>query len=122
LSFARDWEVFSRQFFIVMFIILVVVLLTDFYMPAVSSRFYGAGRWGLIGSVIGLIIGIFVFPPWGIIFGSFAGAVVGEMLTGKERKAAFRAGWGAFLGNVMGVGIQFAYACVVLFYYIKEMV
>jgi uncharacterized protein YqgC (DUF456 family) len=44
-------------------------------------------------SVIGMFVGRFLFPPWGMFFGALFGAIVGELLAGKERQQAFRAGW-----------------------------
>jgi uncharacterized protein YqgC (DUF456 family) len=76
---------------------------------------------GIWGSVIGMIIGILFFPPWGILIGAFAGAILGEILMGKKAPSALRAGWGVFIGTIVGTGLKMAVSIVMLFYYIKEM-
>jgi hypothetical protein len=86
-----------------------------------GAKKYGASKFGLWGSVIGMIIGIFFIPPWGIIVGAFIGALMGELASGKTGRSALRAGWGILVGNVLGVGLKLAFTVVVLFFYIKEM-
>jgi uncharacterized protein YqgC (DUF456 family) len=61
-----------------------------------------------------MIVGFVVLPGWGIILGTLAGAVIGEVLAGQTKGAALRAGWGVFLGNLFGVGLKLAYGIAVL--------
>lgn len=55
-----------------------------------------------------MILGIVFFPPLGIIVGAFLGAVAVEFLSGKETKDAFRAGWGVFVGKLLGIILKIA--------------
>lgn len=98
-----------------------LLILLDYVAPALGAKKYGASRRGLWGSAIGMIIGIFFIPPWGMIVGAFIGALVGELVSGKSGSKALRAGWGILIGNVLGVGLKLAFTAVVLFYYIKAM-
>jgi uncharacterized protein YqgC (DUF456 family) len=68
-----------------------------------------------------LIIGLFIFPPFGLIVGGFIGAVAGELLAGKEGDDAIRAGIGVFLGNLFNIGLKLGISGFMLFFYIKEM-
>ncbi len=101
--------------------ITALLVLLDYVAPALGAKKYGASRRGLWGSAIGMIIGIFFIPPWGMIVGAFIGALVGELAAGKSGSKALRAGWGILIGNVLGVGLKLAFTAVVLFYYIKAM-
>ncbi len=99
----------------------VLLILLDYVVPALGAKKFGASRRGLWGSVIGMIIGIFFMPPWGMIVGALVGALVGELAAGKSGHEALRAGWGILIGSILGVGLKLAFTAVVLFYYIKEM-
>ena len=121
ISYARDWEPFSRTFLIVAGCLTVLVTLSDYVIPASGARKYGASRFGVWGAIIGTFLGVFVFPPWGMIFGAIVGAFAGELIAGKEWKHALRAGWGVFVGNLLGMGIKLVFSGAILFLYIKEM-
>lgn len=68
----------------------------------VGARFYGAGRAGLWGGVIGSIVGIILFPPFGFLLGALVGAVLFELAGGRPFDEALRAGLGAFVGALGG--------------------
>lgn len=121
LSIAKDWQVFSPTFLWVMAFITILVTILDYVVPAVGAKKYGASRLGVWGSIIGMFVGLLFFPPWGMLFGAFFGAVLGEFIVGKEGGEALKAGWGVFVGNMLGVGLKMAASAVMLFYYIKEM-
>jgi hypothetical protein len=69
-----------------------------------------------------MLAGVFFFPPWGLFIGAFAGALVGELIARKEGREALRAGWGVFVGIMVGTGLKLAFTGVILFFYIKELV
>jgi uncharacterized protein len=52
--------------------------LFDYYILVWGTKKYGGTKGGVLGATIGLSIGIFLFPPYGIIIGPFAGAYFGE--------------------------------------------
>ena len=105
----------------VMGAVTIFLIVLDYVAPALGAKKYGATKRGIWGSAIGMIIGIFFIPPWGMIVGAFAGALLGELSSGKSGRKALRAGWGILIGSVLGVGLKLAFTAVVLFYYIKEM-
>ena len=119
LSFARDWKPFSASFLLLMGILTAVVFILDYIVPAVGAKKYGASKWGIWGSVAGMVVGLFVIPPFGLIIGGFTGAVAGELYAGKERDSALRAGMGVFLGNLFATGMKFVLSGLMLFFYIK---
>ncbi|NOY58322.1 MAG: DUF456 family protein [Calditrichaeota bacterium] len=121
ISMAKHWHAFSPQFLYIMAGLTILVTVLDYVVPAAGARKYGASKLGVWGSIIGMFVGLLFFPPWGVIFGAFLGALVGELIIGKEGKQALRAGWGVFVGNMIGVGLKLAVSFVMLFYYIKAM-
>lgn len=104
-----------------MAVLTILVTVLDYVVPAVGAKKYGASKAGLWGSILGMLLGIVFFPPWGMLIGAFAGAMAGELLAGRKGKTALRAGWGVFVGNMAGIGLKLALCTVMIFYYIKEM-
>jgi len=120
LSFAKDWEPYSTPFLIVMAVIAVVVTVLDNIIPAMGAQKYGAEKTSVWLALLGTLVGILLFPPWGIFIGAFAGALIGELLHGKEAGIALKAGWGVFVGTFLGIGIKLVASGVMFFYFIKE--
>ena len=121
LSYAKNWEPFSSIFLIIMAGLTIVVTILDYVVPASGAKKYGASRLGVWGSIIGMLFGLFFFPPWGMLIGAIGGALAGELAAGKEGKKALRAGWGVFVGNMVSIGLKLAFSGVILFFYVKEM-
>lgn len=101
LQVAKD-NPFSAETMMIWLTVTIVVTLLDYVVPVWGTRKYGGSRQGVWGSIIGLLAGLFFFPPIGIIIGPFAGAILGEMVAGKNSNDAFRAGFGSFVGLMAG--------------------
>lgn len=121
LSFAKNWEPFGSTFLITMAALTAFVTILDYVVPAAGARRYGASKLGVWGSIIGMLIGLFLFPPWGMVIGAFLGAMAGEAFGGIEGKRMLQAGWGVLVGNMVGIGVKLALSGVMLFFYVKEM-
>jgi hypothetical protein len=121
LSVARHWEPFSPLFLVGMAALVVIVSALDYVVPALGAKKYGATRAGVWGSVIGMLVGVFFLPPFGAFVGAFAGAVIGEMTSGKEAQSALRAGWGVFLGTAVTLAFKLAASGLMLFFYLKAL-
>lgn len=121
LHFTRFAD-FSSTFLITWACVTILVTVLDYIVPIWGTKKFGGSKSGMWGAGIGLVAGIFLLPPIGIIVGPFAGAVIGEAITGKNKSAAFRAGLGSFLGFLAGVGIKLAASIVMTYYYIKELI
>jgi uncharacterized protein YqgC (DUF456 family) len=97
-----DKAPFSSQTLLIWLAVTIVVTLLDYFVPVWGTRKYGGTRQGVWGSIIGLVAGIFFFPPVGIIVGPFLGAITGELIAGKNSSDALRAGFGSFVGLLAG--------------------
>ncbi|MGE5255795.1 MAG: DUF456 domain-containing protein [Hyphomicrobiales bacterium] len=77
----------------------------DFISSSIGARRAGASREALIGAALGTFIGLF-FGFVGIVFGPFAGAVIGEFLARRSLEQAGRAGLGTWVGFILGTGVK----------------
>ncbi|MGE7942924.1 DUF456 domain-containing protein [Lysinibacillus xylanilyticus] len=81
--------------------ILFVVLLfgADTVANAFGIKKFGGSNAGMWGSTIGLLIGPFVIPVAGILFGPFLGAVIAELIVERRTlKEAVKSGIGSLVG------------------------
>jgi len=100
-------------------IVVGLTVLADYIMPVVGVKKWKGSNWGNFGCIVGTIVGVIFFPPWGIVLGPFFGAVAGELLfAGRQTADAFKAGFGALMGFLFGlvfklsVCVYFAYVFV----------
>jgi len=92
---------FSWQFLLIWGIVVVIISVLDYVVPAWGTKHYGGTKWGVLGSTIGVFIGL-IFGAVGVILGPLVGAVLGELIAGKELNQALKAGWGSFVGILFG--------------------
>ena len=92
---------FSWQFLLIWGIVVVIISVLDYVVPAWGTKHYGGTKWGVWGSTIGVFVGLF-FGAMGVILGPWVGAVIGELISGKQLNDALKAGWGSFVGILFG--------------------
>ena len=95
----------QTKFLLLAAVLVIAVTVIDYFLPIWGTKKFGGTDAGKRGSIVGLILA-FIFPVMGpltILVGPFAGAVIGELITGQNNKTAFRSGLGSFLGFVGGV-------------------
>jgi uncharacterized protein len=102
----------------IMALLALVVTVGDYVIPLWGAKRYGATKWGIWGSVIGMAIGIF-FSPFGMLLGAFIGAVTVEWLVQKERGKALKAGWGVFIGSLAGMALKLGVSGMMAYYFIR---
>ncbi len=111
----------SKNLFIILGAVAVVVTIIDYIVPIWGTRQFGGSKYGMRGATVGLIIGLFLGPP-GIIIGPFIGAVVGELIFKDDFKYAVKAGFGSLLGFLTGVGLKLAASLLITFYFVKALI
>ncbi|MBQ9470225.1 MAG: DUF456 domain-containing protein [Bacteroidales bacterium] len=85
-----------------------LVTVADYVLPLWTTRRFGGSKWGVWGATIGLLLGLFIFPPLGIIAGPFVGALVGELAGRADGVNPWRSALGSFVGFLLGTGLKLA--------------
>ena len=96
---------FSWKFLLIWGIVVIVVSVLDYIVPAWGTKQFGGTKWGAWGSTIGVFVGLF-FGAIGVIIGPLVGAIIGELFAGKQLEQAIKAGWGSFIGILFGTIIK----------------
>lgn len=111
---------FSGKFLLIWGLITAAVFILDYLIPVWGTKKFGGSKRGVWGSMIGLIVGLFLLPPIGIIVGPFAGAVIGELTAGKDQSAALRAGLGSFIGFLLGTLLKLIVSGMMIWYFFAK--
>lgn len=113
---------YSFNFYIVWSIITILTIILDYVFPLWSAKKFRASSYGIWGSVIGMIIGIIFFPPFGMIAGLLTGAIIGELIAGKNSSEAMKVGLVTFFSSLLMIAFKFAASAMMTYYYIKAAV
>lgn len=116
-----DYADFSAEFILIFLGISLLVLAIDFVMPIWGTKKYGGSKEGVWGATAGLLIGIFFFPPFGLILGPFLGAFIVEIIRKQEFDKAIRAGVGSLVGFLLGTGLKLMASLAMLIYFIRAL-
>jgi uncharacterized protein YqgC (DUF456 family) len=106
---------------IIMLVITIAVTGVDYLLPLIGAKKYGASKWGIYGSILGMIIGVF-FSPFGMLLGAFVGAVLVEWMVSRKEKQALRAGWGIFIGSLLGTILKLGASGIMAYYFLLAVV
>ena len=104
---------------IVVFALLVLSAVIEFFAAYWGAKRFGASKWGQIGAFVGLVLGVVGLlpalpvggPVVGVLFGPFIGAFVGEFLfrrkvneaeEGSRVQVALKASVGTVVGSFIG--------------------
>ena len=109
-------------FLIITLIVAITIWILDYIIPAMGTKRFGGSKAGMIGTSLGLIIGLLSPIPGGIIIGPFVGALIGELINKSEFNKALKAAFGSFLGFLASTFIKFLVALVFLGLFIVKIV
>jgi uncharacterized protein YqgC (DUF456 family) len=85
----------------------------DLLAGLLGARAFGASRWAVVGSAVGVVVGLFFGLP-GIVLGPAVGALAFEYYKDPDLPRAARAGAGALVGFIAGSVLKVALAFVML--------
>jgi uncharacterized protein YqgC (DUF456 family) len=117
-AFVRHFQPpLSPTLLMMMLIVTIVVSVADHFVPFLGAKKYGASRWGIYGSIGGMVLGAF-FSPLGMLLGAFIGAVFVEWMVSRKKGHALRAGWGIFVGTILGMALKLGAAGIMAYYFL----
>ena len=105
---------------IILAIVTIFVIFMDHIIPLLGAKRYGASKWGVWGSVLGMVIGIF-WSPFAMLVGAFVGAVVAEWLAHKKKREALRAGWGVVMGTLFATILRLGVSGMMTYYFLRAL-
>ena len=101
---------------------MMIVTVFDYLLPPYITKNSGGSRYATIGSVVGMIAGIFLTPV-GMLLGMLLGAFISELVFARQSSGkAIKAALGAFAGFLLGTGLKLIYCFFLLFAVVRQLV
>ena len=115
----RFRDPFTPKFLLMLLGIALFAELIEFLLGTFTTLKFGASKRGVVGTLVGGILGATwgsaAVPLIGTVLGAFIGAFLGafflEYFHQDNHSAAARAGFGAFVGKILG--ITFTFSCAI---------
>ncbi len=110
------------KFLLLLFAIAVFSELVEFLLGTFTTLKFGATKWGVIGTLVGGILGAawgsaalpLVGTLVGALLGAFLGAFTLELIHRDDQAGAAKAGFGAFVGKILGISVTFSCAIAMI--------
>ena len=112
---------YSRNLLIILGVVAGIVTILDYFVPIWGTKKFGGSKYGVRGSLIGLLVGLLFLGPLGIVLGPFLGALLGELLfDSSDFKRALKAAFGSFVGFLFSTGLKLGVSLVFGYLYWNE--
>ncbi|MDX1640109.1 MAG: DUF456 family protein [Balneolaceae bacterium] len=111
---------FSWTFLLIWGLVVGITATIDGLIPAEGARRMGGSQYGIYGCLIGGVVGLFLFPPFGIIIGPIVGAFLGELMYGRRSDSAFRAAMGSFVGFLVATVLKVSVSLILAYYFFSN--
>ncbi len=114
-----SFDPFNWLFWIVQGMFVLLLFGADYLANLLGVKKYGGSKAGVWGSTIGLLVGPFIIPGFGIIVGPFAGAFIAELLIHRKPiKTAAAIGFGSVVGFVGSTITKFIIQVIMIIYFL----
>lgn len=111
------WQTNFQAIGMLMLIILAVLAIvggtSDWWVSYLGARRSGASGWATLASLVGGIVGFFIFNVIGMLVGSLAGVVIVEYLRHRDWRRVVRAGRGYLAGWLLSAVVEVG-VCIVM--------
>jgi uncharacterized protein YqgC (DUF456 family) len=98
-------------------VLTLLSLAVDAAAASLGAKRVGASRAAILGAALGTLVGVFFGLP-GLLVGPFAGAAAGQFLVRGDLGDAGRAGFGAWIGFLLGSLAKLALAATMLLIFV----
>jgi uncharacterized protein YqgC (DUF456 family) len=118
-GFAFSFEPFGALFWLVQSLFIILLFGADYLANMIGVKKFGGTKAGVWGSTIGLLVGPFAIPVFGILIGPFLGAIIAELLVHRAGFIeAVKIGFGSVVGFVSSVVTKGIIQAVMIIYFL----
>lgn len=113
-GFIDKWQHLTVSNIIVLLVIALASLAIDYFSGILGAKYGGASGKSMLYGMLGLLVGLVIFPPFGGIIGLFLGIVISELVLHGNNKRAIKAATGGLLGTLAGMAVNLILALTFL--------
>ena len=95
---------------------MIILTVIDYLLPLWFTKWAGFSRYASWWSVVGAIVWLFVFPPFGLLIGPFVGAYLWEYYHVQDHRNAVNAARKSLLWSLWSIVIKVCVAAMILRY------
>lgn len=110
----------SVWFWIGMGVLTLFLLIVDILANIVFVKRTGGSKWGERAALIGVLIGAFVYPPFGLILVPFVLVFITELIQQKTAGEAVRVAFASFLAFLSGTFAKAVVQVVMIVWFFIE--
>ncbi|MCH4985243.1 DUF456 domain-containing protein [Macrococcus epidermidis] len=120
--FAINNNELSWFFWIAMATLTIIILISDYVLGSRFVKKFGGSKAGELTAAIGIILGSFFFPPFGIIIIPFVAVFIVELLIQQDFKRAMDASIGSLLGFLTSTLAKFIILIIMIIWFIFDII
>ncbi|UTH16841.1 DUF456 domain-containing protein [Macrococcus epidermidis] len=120
--FAINNNELSWFFWIAMATLTIITLVSDYVLGSRFVKKFGGSKAGELTAAIGIILGSFFFPPFGIIIIPFVAVFIVELLIQQDFKRAMDASIGSLLGFLTSTLAKFIILVIMIIWFIFDII
>ena len=91
-AISHQYIAVNQSFMVLVSVIALGTIILDYTLSRAGAQKLMAGPWGVMGAVLGGLLGTFFGPVATYIIGPLTGAMVAELLHGRDRVYSYKAG------------------------------
>ena len=101
-QFGINSDELSVWFWLTMAVLTFILIISDIIINSKAVKKYGGSKWGERMAGVGVIVGSFIIPPFGVIIVPFVLVLLTELVQKREMNEAFKSSLGALIGFLGG--------------------
>jgi uncharacterized protein YqgC (DUF456 family) len=104
-------------FWIIMAVFTTILIGADIIANSYFVKKYGGSKWGERAAAIGVLVGSFIIPPFGIFVVPFIVVLTVEMLQKRTPQQALKASFGSLMGFLGGAFAKIVIQLVMIIWF-----